>query len=356
MYIKYHSIYGVYSYINNANYLYINDKYSVTEFYSKKILFNSKVHLQYFRKTNNQIFINDNYGRGYFISELSYDFFDEYIAYFTENIYISKISQDETKLTVFKDSLSRNVIGEIPESSTIFFVKNNKYFRKNFKNNFVEAFLFPEGKLLWQYSKFSDFNWMQKSIYEDEPEEERQAEVEKFVGIYKDVLWLVLNSGRLLGLDVSTGELRYNLEKPINYDEENTLFLSAIASTIDTEKGILFGIKYTSYFEINLESPETSYIHYDISETCKINSLEADYPSNDLVWEGDEIFIGKNELHYEKYPCYVGVFNRKNKEIIWSSKELGEMGNFKGISKLDYAANKLYVLDRESTLHIFEKE
>jgi hypothetical protein len=72
------------------------------------------------------------------------------------------------------------------------------------------------------------------------------------------------------------------------------------------------------------------------------------------TWLQDEIIF--REWSFAQDPSYVGIFNRKTRQITWTSRELGEEGVFKGISKVEYQDNKLYVLDRASTLHIFERE
>jgi outer membrane protein assembly factor BamB len=211
------------------------------------------------------------------------------------------------------------------------------------------------GNYLWSFLLSDSYNFYRKSNYENTPDDFCQAEIVRIIGEYNNILWIVLNSGRLLGLEVETGKLKYDLIKPINFIEEIDGFDVALWAMIDIEKGQIFGIKKHCYFEIDLKNSQESYYFYDISETCQQHQIEADYPSYELVWEGDEIFIGKNELHYDKHPCNVGIFNRITKQITWTSRELKNENIFKGISKIEYANNKLFVLDRESTLHIFER-
>ena len=46
--------------------------------------------------------------------------------------------------------------------------------------------------LIWKYS-----------------EEEKDYEVEQFIGIYNNILWVYLNARELIGIDVETGKLKY---------------------------------------------------------------------------------------------------------------------------------------------------
>lgn len=252
---------------------------------------------------------------------------------------------------------------------TIYNLKNNTsfVFHKNYFEYYLNKIFYTtiEKKvislkkinILWSFNLSNNFNFYRRSNYENAPDEYYEAEIIRIIGEYEGVLWLVLNNGRLLGLDTQTGNLKHDLLKPLNFvGEEKRYFEVSLFSDIDKDKGILFGISHTHYFEIDLKNPEESYYYYDISETCKQNQIEADYPSYDLVWHGNEIFIGQNQLHYDKYPCGVGIFDRATKQITWTSQLLEEKIIFKGIKKIDYSENRLYVLDMEGNLYVFERE
>ena len=75
-------------------------------------------------------------------------------------------------------------------------------------------------------------------------------------------------------------------------------------------------------------------------------------PGYEKAWEGDEIFFGQIDTQANT----VGIFNRKQKEITWAAR-VGQVVDWRPIvQKIDYAAGRLYVLDGENTLHVFENK
>ena len=352
MYIRNNSIPGVNSYIVKANYLYITDKHNVFEYYSNKKLFKSVVHLQYFKKHNDIVFINDNYGKGYVISELLYSFLNEPIIYFIDNIYIIYIRKNETKITVFKDTINQNIIGEIPENSTVFYVESNKYIRKNFENNLVEVFLFPKGVSLWSYNLEKRYNWFQRADYVNEPTEEKVAEVTKILGVYNDELWLVLNSGAILSLNIETGkESRFINEGKMMLGEsdfENFKGYFGTDTVLDKKKGLIFNLNRHFYIEYNLKSNQIQFESYSFKELFLTHQLNLNYIGG---------FDEENIYAYEGSDnnCFA-IFCRLQKKIIWYGEIEEVKGKFPAIRDMQFDAGKIYLLDHYCTLHIFEKE
>lgn len=180
--------------------------------------------------------------------------------------------------------------------------------------------------------------------------------IDTLFGVYDGILWITTDLGHLIGLDEHTGEERYYLKTPNNIPSEWSdfqIFVSAAKTgAIDYERGVLFGIYAKGYWECDLRNPTEHYLYYDITDTLKAHKIEASL-SYYMPWSDDEIFFGHQESF--TYPSYVGIFNRKSKEVTWTSHELGAVGIFKGLRKIDYAAGRLYVLDGEGALHIFER-
>ncbi|WP_428654248.1 hypothetical protein [Runella sp.] len=208
---------------------------------------------------------------------------------------------------------------------------------------------------LWQYElPESLYNWTDGGGYA------HKGEIERIIGIYEEILWVSLNSGRLLGINAGTGVLLYNISQPNQYPEgyvfrEETKYLwYGRHWQLDSQKGILFGLTSCYYFELDLNKPNETFALYDISATCEQHRIKANMPVLEWSWQGDEIFFG--ETDFGKGASYAGIFNRQIRQITWTSRELGEEGVFKGINKIEYQANRLYVLDRAGTLHIFERD
>lgn len=230
----------------------------------------------------------------------------------------------------------------------ILFDKDRFYVTSSFSKK-VTSYSLPDFPPLWQY-ELGKAEYSQGSNYPPAV----SKEIASILGVYANTLWIVSDMGHLIGIESETGKCKYHLKTPINLPAEWgnwEVFINAKKSFIDTDKGILFGLDYPNYWECDLNNPTQTYLLYNISVTSQEHNIVPDFQGN---WLGDEIFFGQNSFAQD--PSHVGIFNRKTKQITWTSRELGEEGVFKGINKIEYADGRLYVLDRASTLYIFERE
>lgn len=224
--------------------------------------------------------------------------------------------------------------------------------------NSIDVFSIPN-EFLWKYTiPENQYDWYNLgSVYISERSVPIKAEIKRILGVYNEVVWIALNSGRLLGLDIYTGNLQHDLAVPTNFfayfSEEFNQFDSAADSLLDEKRGVIFGLGLTYYWEVNLVNPESEYILHDISEQRNKKLIGGGGIAQELVWKDEEIFF--YEWSFAQDPSYVGIFNRNTRVITWTSRELGDEGIFKGVKKVDYCDNRLYVLDGAKTLHIFER-
>lgn len=229
-------------------------------------------------------------------------------------------------------------------------ILDNKIFGLLNKNN---IFLYNHNGLIkWQYDLSTKYNWQQRADYIDEPDVEKQAEVIKFLGVYKNELWLVLNSGALLALNIETGtESRYIKEGKMivgESDFENFKGYFGYDTVLDEESGLIFNLSRHFYLEYNLNSANSYFDSYSFKESSQEHKLNLNY-----VGGFDEEYIYSYEGSDNN--CFA-IFSRAKKEIIWSSEIEEVKGRFPAIRDLQYGAGKIYVLDHDNTLHIFEKE
>lgn len=279
------------------------------------------------------------------------DFFPKYVG---ENLLIGDCKKNDERYLQARKLENEIVIWEIDFTSTIFLIYSQIYIVK-FSENLQKFNLFSyeifTGNPLWHYT-------LPEGVYdfEDIIRTNHKGEIYRIIGQFNDVLWIAINNGYLLGLNVNDGNLVYELAVPNNFSEfypkESTRF-NANYSQLDEAEGKLFGISQNYYWEIDLQDPPNNYILYNIQTTCdakNVVSKNIQYQT----WQQDEIIF--EEWSFAQDPAYVGIFNRKTRQITWSSRELGEEGVFKGINKAEYQGNRLYVLDKISTLHIFEQE
>lgn len=202
---------------------------------------------------------------------------------------------------------------------------------------------------LWHYDLGTKYNY-KEADYQGEPPVEVQAEVIKFLGVYKNELWLVLNSG-LLALNIETGtETRYIKEGKMAVGEpffEDFKGYFGYDTFLDEEKGIIFSLNLHFYIEYDLNSNKNHFDSYSFKASSEKNGLHLNQiggydTENIYAYEGSD----NNRF---------AIFSREKKEIIWSEEIPESKDKFPAIRDLQYGAGKIYVLDHYNTLHIFDR-
>lgn len=271
----------------------------------------------------------------------------------------------------FNEDFNEEFLGVYNIDKQEYIWKSNQFFsiKKVFgsniflaKENHVWLIELHTGKCVWDKSFDNEFQWRAKSVYENAGEILHVPLVINLIGVHENIFWLALDSGRLVGLGLHTGEIIYNLLHPVkyppNFDKEmnsdNNILLRK--TQLDVEKGNLFGLDQHYYWEIDLTNPERSFELFDISDECERNKIHADKP-------GYEWPVGKEEIYFaeirnserDSKRNSVGRFNRKTKTIEWAAR-IGEKGEYAPIvHKMDYYDNFFYVQDGKATLNVFQK-
>jgi hypothetical protein len=180
----------------------------------------------------------------------------------------------------------------------------------------------------------------------------------QFLGLSIQTVWITLDSGRILGLNLRTGEEEYNLLKPNKYPHswanqinKPTFYLGQYTQ-LDQVQNKLFGLREWYYWEIDLANPTQSYFLYDLEEHFRAFQMEANMPGYTLPFEGDHVFFGSID---RKGPT-IGTFDRQTHQIVWASGDATSDNYLPSVRQMAYQHNKLYVLDGRATLHIFERE
>lgn len=277
----------------------------------------------------------------------STEFFDDYVFISKENI--GKYETSMMNLATHeKINIGNNFVGNIISNLRVITELNS-----------LEVFTIP-GDKLWSHSLFdSKYDWYTKSNYENAPDELNKGEILRIIGEYAGTLWIVLNSGLLLGLNNETGELVHELMFPNNYPNEGQPFNRAINTQLDKEKGVLFGLRNNYYWEIDLNHPETGYYLYDVAESCESWHISADMPVREWSWVGDRIYFGEiYDSPHNPNLNNVGIFDRERKEVTYAMR-MGDGGKHDvtpNIQKIQFESGRLYVLDGRKVLHILEED
>ncbi|WP_238427024.1 hypothetical protein [Capnocytophaga genosp. AHN8471] len=285
---------------------------------------------------------------------LSKEFLETYFLDEQQKIFITALLDREENLIVLgnidKFSISFSQMGIY-----IYIYKKNKIYDDVMS---IRAFSIQKKKHLWEFSlsslgKGKDYN----------TDEEFNYEVEQFVGIYNNILWVYIERGGFIGLDIQTGELKHRilgipkgnlLGKVDSYVDSEEFYIFYRAKFIlDEKKGIIIGLIADRFFEIDLNKEKITPMLYGMWDKMeKMNLKKYGVSGNTSLQEDLLYFYNDKELQF-------GVLDINTKEFIYVSEPIAVVerdDSFTRLRDLKVSENKVYILDSNHTLHIFERE
>ena len=204
--------------------------------------------------------------------------------------------------------------------------------------------IFPTN-LLWEFPLASLGKW--KNSWD----EERDFEVYKLIGIYNNILWAFIEIGGFIGLDIKTGELKYRISE-YHMGKESKLFFRS-DYYLDNERGKIFGLAHI-FIEIDLNQAPPFVTQYGLQEEFeKYNIKKANDTAEDFVVQDNLLYF------YLAEQLRFGILDINTKEIIYVSEPIAVVERddcFTQLKDLKVSENKVYILDSNHTLHIFERE
>ena len=220
----------------------------------------------------------------------------------------------------------------------------DKYIFRDFKKK-IACRKIDSDSILWEFPLSSLGKW--KNSWD----EERDFEVYKLIGIYNNILWAFIEIGGFIGLDIKTGELKYRISE-YHMGKESKLFFRS-DYYLDNERGKIFGLAHI-FIEIDLNQDPPFVTQYGLQEEFeKYNIKKANDTAEDFVVQDNLLYF------YLAEQLKFGVLDINTKEIIYVSEpiEVGERDDsFTQLKDLKVSENKVYILDSNHTLHIFERE
>jgi hypothetical protein len=171
--------------------------------------------------------------------------------------------------------------------------------------------------------------------------------VDKFIAIHKHILFIALNlpSHSIIALDIQTGKLLQKWEQ-IPYN---------IGANYDPYSKTIFGFGYQNYWQIDIDT--LSLETYNLAETFLQKGLET---------TRNNVNIPVNQKHYlisidtpvdekeNRYYNGIALFNKQTKKLDWHY--VFDKNVFLGSNDPKMSDNKLYQLDTDGNLHIFENQ
>ena len=301
----------------------------------------SPLSLQFLNYKEPYFYIPDIYGNTYLIMGKE--------VRFLKDIFIKNVISDSF-LLVSKDkktailNIINNEFHYILNSRIFKFLEwKEKLFFKN--KNTIQGIEIYTGQFLWEFPLSSLGKW--KNSWD----EERDFEVYKLIGIYNNILWAFIEIGGFIGLDIKTGELKYRISE-YHMGKESKLFFRS-DYYLDNERGKIFGLAHI-FIEIDLNQAPPFVTQYGLQEEFeKYNIKKANDTAEDFVVQDNLLYF------YLAEQLRFGILEINTREIIYISEPIAVVERddcFTQLKDLKVSENKVYILDSNHTLHIFERE
>ena len=233
----------------------------------------------------------------------------------------------------------------------------DKYIFRDFKKK-IACRKIDSDSILWEFPLSSLGKGKDYST-----DEEFDYEVEQFVGIYNNILWVYIERGGFIGLDIQTGELKHRilgipkgnlLGKVDSYVDSEEFYIFYRAKFIlDEKKGIIIGLIADRFFEIDLNKEKITPMLYGMWDKMEKMNLKKYGVSGNTSLQGDLLYF------YNDKELQFGILDINTKEIIYVSEPIAVVerdDSFTRLRDLKVSENKVYILDSNHTLHIFERE
>ena len=231
----------------------------------------------------------------------------------------------------------------------------DKYIFRDFKKK-IACRKIDSDSILWEFSLASLGKW--KNPYTDE---EIDFQVRRLIGIYNNIFWVFLNAEGFIGLDIETGELKYRIPEyhqaigktsTSSYDHSKGFFRSDYL--LNSEKGKILGLAVDVFIEIDLTQEPPFVTQYGLQEEFeKYNIKKANDTAGSYVVQDNLLYF------YLAEQLRFGILDINTKEIIYVSEPIAVVerdDSFTRLRDLKVSENKVYILDSNHTLHIFERE
>ncbi|WP_430429094.1 hypothetical protein [Maribacter litoralis] len=210
------------------------------------------------------------------------------------------------------------------------------------------------GKIQWQFNLSELGTWLY------DKKEERHYEVDKFIGVYNTMLLASCFSGVIISLELQTGKL---LHQWSTYPESYTMDRFTVTginpshcSQLDTPNNTLVGFNFFTLWKIDLQTTQLNVTNLK-EEFAKYDLRTIKRTMGFVVTKTHYIITAESTIkeHINRgLDCLLAI-NKQTHIIDWKH-QFAENEALKSNDIPQYANEKIYQLDWDNTLHIFEKE
>lgn len=202
-------------------------------------------------------------------------------------------------------------------------------------NNFIKC-INIDSSISWIFNTEILGNWT------DYDNTKKPIEVSKVLGVYNNKVYIYLNDGKILVLNLKTGAKIAMLSNNKNINQG--FFSGSFNSNIklDSINNKLIQLFRKTYTEVDLNSGIVA--EYEIKDMENLNIENI----TNFVFDDEFIYFS------DKNNGNIGMLNRINLKIQWTYSLTQSKNNTYG-KVLKIKGNYFYVLDNNNTLHIFDK-
>ena len=309
---------------------------------------------------NNRFYFSELGGDNYKIFDENLELIEEgkeKVFYKLSEFYIA-YEQDENN-TILIDKKDNLIKLEYIDSSPISVFSNEYiyiYIYIYIKNKIyddvmsIRAFSIQKKEHLWEFSLASF------GKYKNSWDEERYFRVYKLIGIHNNIFWAFIELGGFIGLDIETGELKYRIPEYHQAVEKTITKIKGFYRSdylLDSGKGKILGMAMDVFIEIDLNQELPFATQYGLQEEFEKYNIEGKDTSTQYIVQDDLLYF------YLAEQLKFGILDINTKEIIYISEPIAVVerdDSFTRLRDLKVSENKVYILDSNNTLHIFERE
>ena len=214
----------------------------------------------------------------------------------------------------------------------------------------IRAFSIQKKEHLWEFSLASF------GKYKNSWDEENYFRVYKLIGIHNNIFWAFIELGGFIGLDIETGELKYRIPEYHQAVEKTITKIKGFYRSdylLDSGKGKILGMAMDVFIEIDLNQELPFATQYGLQEEFEKYNIEGKDTSTQYIVQDDLLYF------YLAEQLKFGILDINTKEIIYISEPIAVVerdDSFTRLRDLKVSENKVYILDSNHTLHIFERE
>ena len=190
-----------------------------------------------------------------------------------------------------------------------------------------------------------------------------ECKIIELLGVYKNHLVVYMEGDRLLSIDISTGQILLETFPFKGLLDVNGFQIWDFRNfKLDTITGYIYMLNKCFYYKIDIETHQSTQLKSFFTGNCfsigRLPNITENSPRDIMIVKtvhtNDYIYFMGG---YGLTTHIIGAFNRITYQIDWQEDlDLWQTDKYNNLKDIQYSNDKLYLLDTEGNLHIFEKE